>query len=96
MEFTNKYLAEQDAVGSFLANNVQITKDRTDYIYSQDLLRAFNESDYGTSLTHKAFANQLKQKGFDSATEPGRHRRKCYYGMRINVAEDNFEDDEEC
>ena len=96
MEFTNKYLAEQDAVGSFLANNVDITCSKSDYVLSQDLLRAFNNSDFGTALSQKAFANVMTQKGYTPEFEPARTRRKCYYGMRINIAEENFEDDEEC
>jgi len=96
MEFTNKYMAEQDAVGSFLANNVQTTGSRSDHVLSQDLLRAFNNSDYGTALSQKAFANVMSIKGYESAFEQARTRRKCYYGLRINATEENFEDDEEC
>ena len=96
MEFTNKYLAEQDAVGSFLANNVQITGSKSDHVLSQDLLRAFNNSDFGTALSQRAFANMMSQKGHNTAFEQARTRRKCYYGLRINVAEETFEDDEEC
>ena len=79
-----------------MANNVQITGSKSDHVLSQDLLRAFNNSDFGTALSQKAFANVMTVKGYESAFEPARSRRKCYYGMRINATEENFEDDEEC
>jgi putative DNA primase/helicase len=94
MRFTKGYMAEQDAVGSFLGACVEITSSQDDRISASVLRETFNHSDYArtTNMTAKAFADQMKQKGFESRKKGA---SGCKFYLQVRFKEEQQEDEAE-
>jgi P4 family phage/plasmid primase-like protien len=96
-QFTDDYLAENNKIGSFLAECCEVSYDENDVVLAKDLFELYKSSDFFTGKDQKHFTEHMGLQGFKvtKCKDRGELRdKRVFYGIKSKPGY-GFVDDEE-
>jgi P4 family phage/plasmid primase-like protien len=97
-QYTDEYLATNNAVGSFLAETCEITNSKDDKILTKELFELFKASDYYNGKDNNNFTSTMGMLGYKSVkcSERNQYRNKhIFYGIQPKTGYGFVDDSEE-